>query len=197
MTTTHVRLAPDARECPYCKEFTLTDTSDNLFLPFWECLNPECAEYAGKKEEPAPKPKLRKDDLAYLLGPIVYHPGGWDVGPILPELIPKARQELVASGEREMATLEETLAYLSSASYEAPLLREDANVMFWLTCEVWEKHGLNKDDEPVWKKIGLSVQPELTEFEVSYHLNALRRKIRKSVTRHGKLKIKKLEASEI
>jgi len=45
---------------------------------------------------------LTTGEQRYLLGPIVYHPGGWDAGDILPKFIPQARLELVLSGEKNL-----------------------------------------------------------------------------------------------
>ena len=97
---------------------------------------------------------LADDEVRYLLGPVVYHPGGWDAWQILPKYIPQARLELVLSGEKSLATLEEALAYLASASLSFPLHGDDAEVLFWLTHEVWAKHKLIGDDQPVWEMLG-------------------------------------------
>jgi len=130
--------------------------------------------------------RLTADEQRYLLGPIVYHPGGWDAGPILPRLIPQARIELVLSGEKDLATLEEALAYLSSASNIAPLHSEDAEVMFWLTQTVWEKHKLIRDDQPIWEMLGHDGPFALTPYLETEVLNSLRRKIRSAVVKHAK-----------
>jgi hypothetical protein len=127
---------------------------------------------------------LRKDDLRYLLGPIVYHAGGWDAGPLLPKLIPTARLELLLTGERDLATLEETLAYLSSASYVAPLLREDAELMFWLTQEVMPK--CRPLDQPIWEMLGERRPFEMSDYLRQQHLDPLRRKLRAAVVRNSR-----------
>ena len=64
---------------------------------------------------------LTVDEQRYLAGPILYHAGGWSAGPILPTLIPMARFVSILSGEKHLATYEEALAYISSASFTAPL----------------------------------------------------------------------------
>ena len=128
---------------------------------------------------------LTADEVRYLLGPVVYHPGGWDAGEILPKFIPQARLELVLSGEKDLATLEEVLAYLASASLCFPLSSEDAEVMFWLTQEVWAKHELIRDDQPVWEMLGHDKPFVLTPYLEIEVLNSLRRKIRSSVVRHS------------
>ena len=128
---------------------------------------------------------LTADEQRYLLGPIVYHPGGWDAGDILPKFIPQARLELVLSGEKNLATLEEALAYLASASLCFPLSSEDAQVMFWLTQEVWAKYKLIRDDQPVWEMLGRDRPFVLTPYLENEVLNSLRRKLRAAVVRHS------------
>ena len=134
---------------------------------------------------------LTADEVRYLLGPVVYHPGGWDAGQILPKYIPQARLELVLSGEKDLATLEEALAYLASASLCFPLSSDDAEVMFWLTQEVWGKHKLICDDQPVWEMLGHDKPFVLTPFLEHEVLNSLRRKIRSSVVRHSTARLAK------
>jgi hypothetical protein len=128
---------------------------------------------------------LAADERYYLRGPIVYHPGS-DAGPLLPKYIPQARLDLVLSGEKELATLEEALAYLSSASLCFPLSSEDAEVMFWLTQEVWEKHKLTRGDQKIWEMLGRDEPFTLTPYQEKEVLNSLRRKIRAAVVRHSK-----------
>jgi hypothetical protein len=128
---------------------------------------------------------LTADEQRYLQGPIVYHPGGWDAGEIIPKLIPQARLELILAGEKEMATLEETLAYLASASLCFPLQREDAEIMLWLTQDVLGKHKLVHGDQPIWEMLGRTEPFALTPYIEHEVLNSLRRKIRRAVVRHS------------
>jgi hypothetical protein len=125
------------------------------------------------------------DERYYLRGPIVYHPGS-DAGPLLPKYIPQARWDLVLAGEKELATLEEALAYLSSASLCFPLSSEDAEVMFWLTQEVWEKHKLTRGDQKIWEMLGRKEPFTLTPFQEKEILNRLRRDIRRAVIKHSR-----------
>jgi hypothetical protein len=129
---------------------------------------------------------LTTSEQRYLLGPIVYHPGGWDAGDILPKFIPQARLELVLSGEKVLATLEEALAYLASASLCFPLSSDDAQVMFWLTQEVWARHKLIRDDQPVWAMLGHDRPFVLTNYLENEVLNSLRCKLRAAVVRNSK-----------
>jgi len=128
---------------------------------------------------------LAADEVRYLLGPVVYHPGWLDAGQILPKYIPQARLELVLSGEKSLATLEEALTYLASASLCFPLHGDDAEVMFWLIQEVWGKHKLIGDDQPVWEMLGHEGPFTLTHYLEHEVLNSLRRNIRSSVVRHS------------
>ena len=119
---------------------------------------------------------LTLDEQRYLAGPILYHAGGWTAGPILPKLIPMARFVSILSGEKRLATYEEALAYISSASFTAPLQREHAQIMFWLTQTVWEKHNLSCDHGTVWQMIGAEKPVELTPYQHKYILDPLREK---------------------
>ena len=153
-------------------------------------IQPFEATAAGISTEIPPEIAARLESLTageqrYLLGPIVYHPGGWDAGDILPKFIPQARLELVLSGEKNLATLEEALAYLASASLCFPLSSEDAQVMFWLTQEVWARHKLIREDQPVWAMLGHDSPFVLTPYIENEVLNSLRRKIRTAVVRHS------------
>ena len=154
-------------------------------------IQPSEATTAGISTEIPPEIAARLESLTageqrYLLGPIVYHPGGWDAGDILPKFIPQARLDLVLSGEKDLATLEEALAYLASASLCFPLSSEDAQVMFWLTQEVWAKHKLIREDQPVWEMLGRDRPFVLTPYLENEVLNSLRRKLRAAVVRNSK-----------
>ncbi len=130
---------------------------------------------------------LTADERHYLRGPIIYHPGS-DAGPLLPKFIPQARLDLVLSGEKELATLEEALAYLSSASLCFPLSSEDAEVMFWLTQEVWEKYELTRENQKIWEMLGRQEPFTLTPHLEKEVLGRLRRDIRSAVVLHARKK---------
>jgi hypothetical protein len=127
---------------------------------------------------------LGVNDIRYLSGPIVQHPGGWGVG-ILRKLIPSARLKLVLSGEKNLCTLEEALGYYSTASFSFPLAHDDAEVMSWLSQEVFEGYGVA---ENIHEILGLPKRIELTDYRRDYTLNPLRRKIRTSVVKNAKVK---------
>ncbi|MBW2690606.1 MAG: hypothetical protein JRC99_11830 [Deltaproteobacteria bacterium] len=127
---------------------------------------------------------LGVNDVRYLIGPVVEHSGGWGVG-ILRKLIPTARLKLILSGEKNLCTLEEALGYYSTASFSFPLARDDAEVMFWLSQEVFEGCGAA---ESVHEILGLPKRIELSDYRRDYTLNPLRRKIRTSVVKNAKRK---------
>ena len=129
---------------------------------------------------------LGVNDIRYLSGPIVQHPGGWGIG-ILQKLIPTARLKLVLSGEKSLSTLEEALGYYSTASLCGPLYQDDADVMFWLSQEVLEGCGAA---ESIHEILGFSKQIDLTDYQRDYTLNPLRRKIRTSVVKNAKRQLK-------
>ena len=129
---------------------------------------------------------LGVNEIRYLSGPIVQHPGGWGIG-ILRKPIPAARLKLVLSGEKSLSTLEEALGYYSTASLCGPLYRDDAEVMFWLSQEVLEGCGAA---ESVHEMFGVPRCIELTDYQRDYTLNPLRRKIRASVVKNAKMKFK-------
>jgi hypothetical protein len=129
---------------------------------------------------------LTIDEQRYLSGPIIYHAGGWSAGPILPKLIPMARFVMVLSGDKRRATYEETLAYISSASFTAPLHSDHAQIMFWLTQTIWERHHLLFEHGTVWQMLGDKKPVELTPYQHKYILDPLRERIRTAVVRHAR-----------
>jgi hypothetical protein len=140
---------------------------------------------------------LSADDQRYLRGPIIFHPGSDDCPDWLRAAIPSARltQSLSAQGrEKSLATLEEALAYLSSASLAFPLASDDAEVFFWLGQELCPRYGLAQD-EPVWKSLGYGGPITLTPFLTS-QLDELRAKIRAAVIKHAKRQESEARAME-
>jgi len=187
MNTAFVQLSLD--ELVACAEISPQDGIQATIEPC-PCGVLSEAAAAGIFTEIPPEISARLESLTageqrYLLGPIIYHPGGWDAGDILPKFIPQARLELVLSGEKDLATLEEALAYLASASLCFPLSSEDAQVMFWLTQEVWARHKLIREDQPVWAMLGHDRPFVLTLYLENEVLNSLRRKIRTAVVSHS------------
>lgn len=133
---------------------------------------------------------LTAEETYYLSGPIIYHPGGWGTESLVPPLVPQARLALIQQGEKEMATLEEALVYYASASMTHPLLGEDANILFWLTQEVFASNGLRQNEEPIWQALGLLEPPTLSEYQRN-RLDSLRRDIRAAVVKNARAKAKR------
>ena len=124
--------------------------------------------------------KLSARDRAYLSAPKILHPGG-ETGELVSKVIPQARIALLKSGESNLATEEEALAYLSSASLCFPLDGDHAEIMFYLTDRLM--HRWHEQSE-VWKQIGLANPPKLSLYQEDL-LNELRGKIRRSAEKHG------------
>lgn len=158
--------------------------------------NPAPGPHVVPPEVAARLERLHRDEIRYLHGPVVYHPGWWDAGNILPGYIPQARLDLVLAGEKDLSTLEEALAYLASASLCFPLHRDDAEVMFWLTQTVWEKNNLTSGNQSVWEMLGRDGPFTLTPYLEGEVLNPLRRKIRSAVVRSAKKAPKDLNQTE-
>jgi len=132
-------------------------------------------------------PKLTPAELRYLRGPIIQvRSGGWDVPDRLRLMIACARLNLIASGEKELATEEEALAYLSVASLEAPLSSGWARTLLYLAQEVLPSWGLTLNDEPLWKVLSVDSPLTLHPHELD-DLHDLRRKIRRAVVKHSHL----------
>ena len=130
---------------------------------------------------------LRLDDLRYLDGPLVLHPGGWDIG-ILRAMIPPARIAQVQmrdAPEYELCSLVEALAYFSTMSMVGPLTSEYADIMFWLCQEI-----LDSPTRPqrIYEMLGFSKPVRLSDYQRKYILNDLRRDIRQSVIKHARAK---------
>jgi hypothetical protein len=124
---------------------------------------------------------LCADDRRYLTGPAVFHPGS-ECADWLRAAIPDARLRHILhapEGEHHLATLEEALAYLSSASLAIPLGSDDAEQFFWLSQELLPRYGLARD-EPVWKSLGYEAPITLSRFQID-QLRDLRAKIRAAV----------------
>ena len=137
------------------------------------------AELTKLAAEPGAK-KISARDLAYISAPVVLHPG-CETGHLVSNVIPQARLALLKSGERELATEEESLAYLSSASLCFPLNSDHAEIMFYLTDRVMARWYAQTE---VWKQIGLESPPELSDYQQGL-LRDLRGKIRRSAEKHG------------
>lgn len=97
--------------------------------------------------------------------------------------VKKARIELLLSGEKELATLEEALGYLSAHSQGGPPSSDVATMYFWLGQELLPKYGIH---DHFWEFLGYSKPIEITDYQKNYLLNDLRRDIRRAVVKHAK-----------
>jgi len=130
---------------------------------------------------------LSADDRRYLRGPVVFHMGSDACPDWLRTAIPAARLShlrTAQSSDGSLATLEEALAYLASASLAFPLAEDDAALFFWLSQEVCPKYGLARD-EPVWKSLGYAAPVTLSNYQ-EHHLRDLRAKLRAAVVKHAR-----------
>jgi hypothetical protein len=129
---------------------------------------------------------LSADDRHYLLGPVVLHPVS-ECADWIRDAIPAARLKQVLGRDeanKGLCSLEDALAYLSSASLAMPLAGDDAEMFFWLSQELCPQYGLTRD-EPVWKSLGYPGPIELTPYLRS-SLDALRSKIRAAIVKHAR-----------
>ena len=130
---------------------------------------------------------LSAEDRRYLRGPVVFNTGG-DSGPDwLRQAIPLARLRHLRTAspeERGLATLEEALAVIASASLAFPLAEDDATLFFWLSQEICPQYGLARD-EPVWKSLGYAEPLTLSPY-LQDRLHNLRATIRAAVIKHAK-----------
>lgn len=128
------------------------------------------------------------EEQHYLSGPLVLHrTSGWEAPARLRAVIPEARLALVMSGEHELATDEEALAYLSTASLCAPLSHDWAEIFFYLAQAVLPRWGLATTDEPVWQAIGCQAPITLSNDQ-HHELRHLRRRLRVAVVKHARAK---------
>ncbi len=128
---------------------------------------------------------LTAADRRYLTGPVILHPVS-ECADWLRAVIPEARVRHILhppESEKNLATLEDALAYLSSASLALPLAPDDAEQFFWLSQEVLPRYGL-ACDEPVWKSLGYQGPIQLSAYQQS-QLRELRAKVRAAVVAHA------------
>lgn len=129
--------------------------------------------------------QLTLSELRYLHGPIVQPRfSGWDFPDRLRALVPLARwwqivQGRVADGERDLASEEEAIGYLSCASLEAPLSHDWAEIFFYLGQQVFPHWGL-VTGEAVPEVLGLNQPVTLNSQQVA-DLRRFRRWLRQRV----------------
>jgi hypothetical protein len=125
--------------------------------------------------------KLKAEPLRYLRGPVTLaHAGGRSLPGHWSLVILGARLNLLATGEREMASEEEALAYLHLASLHSPLSQDWATIMLYLAQRVLPRWGIFRGDEPIWKAFGSASPIRLNDPQLA-ELCTLRRRIRRAV----------------
>jgi hypothetical protein len=99
---------------------------------------------------PVEQPQMAVSDLRYVAGPLIVFDAFWgqDVPDWLRGTIRAARLGLVLAGERELASEEESLAYLMTAGLAQPLTHDWARTYLWLGSRVlmrWQKMAGHED----------------------------------------------------
>jgi hypothetical protein len=121
----------------------------------------------------------------YLFGPVIqFRSGGWPFPSMLLKLVRPARYLSILDGEDDLATELEALGYISTASLEAPLSREWAQIMFWLSDRVLHRWNLLPEEQSVWEMLGYE-QPLQLEPTVQSELQQLQRWLRKTIVKHA------------
>ena len=134
-----------------------------------------------------------RKQLKYLFGPVIkFRPGGWDYPRRLLDLVRPARYHLLLSGEDHLATELEALGYISTASLEAPLSREWAQTMFWLSDRVlhrWELIPCEtqfRAEQSVWEMLGYT-EPIQLDPHTEMELMRLRRWLRNTILKNAQV----------
>jgi hypothetical protein len=121
----------------------------------------------------------------YLFGPVIqFRSGGWPFPGMLLKLVRPTRYLTILDGEDDLATELEALGYLSTASLEAPLSREWAQIMFWLSDRVLHCWNLVPEEQSVWEMLGYE-QPLQLAPTVQSELRQLQRWLRKTIVKHA------------
>ena len=129
--------------------------------------------------------QLTLAELRYLHGPLVQPRfSGWDFPDRLRALVPLARWWQIVQGrvddrERDLASEEEAIGYLTCASLEAPLSHDWAEILFYLGQQVFPRWGL-VTGEAVPEALGLS-QPVTLNSQQVVDLRRFRRWLRRQV----------------
>ena len=137
-----------------------------------------------------PLDALTLSEERYLRGPIIQpRLNGWDFPDRLRALVPAARCLQIARGrvdehERDLASEEEALGYLSCISLDAPLDHDWAEIFFHLGQQVFPRWGLTRGED-VHTAIGLA-RPITLHSQQLADLTRFRRWLRQKITGHVK-----------
>ncbi len=133
---------------------------------------------------------LTVSETRYLRGPIVQpHLNGWDFPDRLRPIVSVARWLQVLRGrneehERDLASEEEAIGYISCVSLDAPLDRDWAEIYFYLGQQVFPRWNLISA-QPVHVVLGLE-RPIVLHDQQLADLNRFRRWLRRKVEEGAK-----------
>ncbi len=133
---------------------------------------------------------LTVSEARYLRGPIVQpHLNGWDFPDRLRPIVPVARWLQVLRGrheehERDLASEEEAIGYISCVSLDAPLDRDWAEIYFYLGQQVFPRWNLISS-QPVHVALGLD-RPIVLHDQQLADLTRFRRWLRRKVEEGAK-----------
>ncbi len=133
---------------------------------------------------------LTVSETRYLQGPIIQpHLGGWDFPDRLRPIVPVARWLQVLRGrhderERDLASEEEAIGYISCVSLDAPLDRDGAEIFFYLGQQVFPRWNLISG-QAVHTALGLDRPIVLHDQQIA-DLNRFRRWLRRTIEEGAK-----------
>jgi ParB/RepB/Spo0J family partition protein len=137
------------------------------------------------------QPFFTMSEARYLSGPLIQpRLNTWDFPERLREIIPLARWIQVLRGlrdesEKDLATEEEALGYLSCVSLEAPLDRDWADIFMYLGLRVFPRWNMLPAGQSACEAIGLSHPVELNHQQAE-DLHHFRRWLRQKIEAHGR-----------
>ncbi len=139
-----------------------------------------------------PQPRLHTADLRYVAAPLIVFDPAWggDIPDWLRTAIRPARLGLVLAGEKQLASEEEAVIYLMTASLAQPLDAGWARIYLWLGSRVLVRWDKLPGPESYWQMLGEEAPgPELGCDQVTdlWRLRFwLRRQAARPVGRPGK-----------
>ena len=108
---------------------------------------------------PLTQPRLQGADLRYVAGPLIVFDPAWgaDIPDWLRTAIRPARLGLVLAGEKQLASEEEAVVYLMTASLAQPLDPSWARIYLWLGGRVLVRWGKLPGPDGYWQMLGEDV----------------------------------------
>ncbi len=141
--------------------------------------------------------QLTPSELRYLHGPIVQPRNtGWDFPERLRALIPAARWLQVMRGrsdehEKDLASEEEAIGYLSCVSLDAPLSRDWAEIFFYLGQQVFPRWDMVQG-QSVLEALAFERPTDLTPTQLD-DLRRFRRWLRRRVEENAPREVRHLK----